>query len=226
MSAAAGASKEREESEDGSSGSGDDIGGKIAKPTAGETRGMTIERLLMEFELCDVAGRLSIIEHAISKVTCGTCSICKLSFFNEEYKVIPCLCRLHTNCLKRWIKETKHKHPRACPTCGTIIEDNDNELWRIADLRDDSALYRYGADTDDDLLKKKRRANPTVDSDDMSTTDDDSPKDFYPRAKVPPQSPRRRTRGKIAKMKRTLTDGDIHGIKNSSSQGGGGDSSK
>lgn len=182
---------------------------EYTRSTVVETRGMTIERLLNEFELCDVAGRLAIIEHSISKLQCTVCPVCTQIFRDDEYRVIPCLCRMHTFCMQSWLKKTKHsKESRVCPGCNTTIED-DGQLWHIADLREMSEAYRYGDDVNDEYREKLKLKNPTVDSDDESDTDEDSPKAFYPRAKVPPQSPRRRTKGKLNKMRRALTDSDL-----------------
>jgi hypothetical protein len=72
-----------------------------------ETRNMTIDRLLKDYELCDVAGRLSIIEHAISQIRCRICPECSLRFVDDDYRVIPCLCRMHTKCHEQWQSTTK-----------------------------------------------------------------------------------------------------------------------
>ncbi len=170
------------------------------RPNITETRNMTIDRVLKDYELCDVAGRLSIIEHAISQIRCRRCPYCTSAFFDDDYKVIPCLCRMHTECHTKWYKECKR--PRQCPKCDTEIIDED-DLWDMTKLRLKSA-YHYGSDSNDDL-----------ESDDCNNnTDEESPRDFVPRAKVPPQSPRRKTKARLVNMRRKLSAVDLENAPN------------
>lgn len=186
-------------------------------PSIAETRAMTIDRLLRDFDLCDIAGRLSIIEHAISKLQCTKCALCQAAFTNDDYKVIPCLCRLHVTCLKKWLQSTKDTRPRICPYCATHIED-EGELWNIAKMRDYSYMYHFGNEQDDGGDDGSNSsiagghgafatAKKNLSSDE--STDDDSPKAFYPRAKVPHQSPRRKTKARLKRMKRALTEENL-----------------
>lgn len=184
-----------------------------------ETRAMTIDRLLLDFDLCDIAGRLSIIEHAISKLQCTKCALCQAVFHNDDYKVIPCLCRLHALCLKKWLESTKDTRPRICPYCATSIED-EGELWNIAKMRDYSYMYHFGNE-DDTASTNKHSSDATNNengkkivvrvpsSGEEDSTDDDSPKAFYPRAKVPYQSPRRKTKARLKRLKRALTEENL-----------------
>ena len=177
-----------------------------------ECRTLTINKLLEQFEMCDVAGRLSTIEHEISLLKCKLCPMCGLAFLDEYYRVIPCLCRMHIGCLKRWVSETKNQRPRICPnvTCSTQIED-ENDLWDIMHLREENICYKYGNDTNNNLVTVRQTSNTAYDSDDAENDvpNEDSPKRFMPRAKVPPQSPRRTTKGRMNHLRRNLTDGDI-----------------
>jgi hypothetical protein len=164
-----------------------------------ETRNMTIDRLLKEYELCDVAGRLSIIEHAISQLRCRICPVCTLRFFDENYRVIPCLCRMHTDCYEEWKEETRR--PRKCPRCTTVIVDED-DLWDLTKLRQNQT-YLYGSNISDEVNSEER-------SDDSGS--EYSPRNLFPKVKVPPQSPRRRSKAKVGKLRRSLTDGDLHNL--------------
>jgi hypothetical protein len=161
-----------------------------------ETRNMTIDRLLKDYELCDVAGRLSIMEHAISQMRCRICPVCTLHFFDDDYRVIPCLCRMHTDCYTEWQNETKR--PRICPRCETVIVDED-DLWDMTKLRQNND-YLYGHNVDE--LNHEER------SDDSGG--EYSPRDLFPKVKVPHQSPRRKSKAKLGRLRRSLTDGDLH----------------
>ncbi len=169
-----------------------------------ETRNMTIDRVLKDYELCDVAGRLSIIEHAISQTRCRICPECALRFLDEDYRVIPCLCRMHTECYTKWQKETKR--PRKCPRCKSTILDEE-DLWDMTKLRQ-NAQYLYGSDTEDDL-------DPGERSEDSGR--ECSPRDLFTKAKVPPQSPRRKSKAKLGKLRRNLTDGNLENLPKSES---------
>jgi hypothetical protein len=61
----------------------------------------------------------------------------------------------------------------------------------------------YGNDTEDELKQDDR-------SDDSGG--DYSPRDLFPKAKVPHQSPRRKAKAKLGKLRRNLTDGDVHNL--------------
>ena len=63
-----------------------------------------------------------------------------------------------------------------------------------------NAHYLYGSDTEDDL-------NPGERSEDSGG--EYSPRDLFPKAKVPHQSPRRKSKAKLGKLRRNLTDGDL-----------------
>lgn len=166
------------------------------RPNIQETRNMTIDRILKDYELCDVAGRLSIIEHAISQLRCRRCPTCNDVFYDDDYKVIPCLCRMHTQCYNNWKMLPR---PRKCPKCDVNIIDED-DLWDMRKLRQNIS-YLYGSDSDDEVKSNK---------DTESGTDEDSPRNFVPRMPVPPQSPRRKIKARIGNMRLSLSSQQLN----------------
>ena len=172
------------------------------RPNVIETRNMTIDRVLKDYELCDVAGRLSIIEHAISQLRCRRCPACTEFFYDDDYKVIPCLCRMHSYCYTKWRQGPR---PRKCPKCDIEIVDEE-DLWDMRKLRQRMS-YLYGSDSDENLDS----------DDDNDNTDEESPREFVPRMQVPPQSPRRKIKARIGSMRKSLSTEALD-IKNQKSE--------